>query len=108
VAFILIIDDDENLYQRAAEALVPAGHACGCAKSPDQARDLLRLRNPDLILIDRESTGVSLDPLLGELDLHPRDIPVVTLSSVSGGETGSGKSCTASRTASASHSTRAS
>ena len=91
MAFILIVEPDESISQRAADALTGAGHACGCVANADQARTLLRWRNPELIVIDRDVAAISGVALLGELEPHRRDIPLITLSTVAGAGDGTGK-----------------
>jgi len=91
VAFILIVEGDESVAQRAADALTAAGHACGCVADVDQARTLLRWRNPELLLIDRDLAALSAETLLNELEPHRRDIPLIMLSAVAGAGDGTGK-----------------
>ena len=91
MAFILIADGDESIAQRPADALTAAGHACGCVADADQARTLLRWRDPELIVIDRDLAAVSGEALLGELEPHRRDIPLIMLSAVAGAGDGTGK-----------------
>jgi two-component system phosphate regulon response regulator PhoB len=91
VAFILIVEPDECISKRAADALTAAGHACGCVANADQARTLLRWRNPELMVIDRDLAAICADALFDELEPHRRDIPIVTLSAVAGAGDGIGK-----------------
>lgn len=91
MAFILIVDGDESIAQRAADALSAAGHSCGCVADADQARTLLRWRDPALIVIDRDIAVLSARTLLGELEPHRRDIPLIMLSAVAGAGDGTGK-----------------
>ena len=91
MAFILIVEPDESISQRAADALTEAGHACGCVADADQARTLLRWRDPELMVIDRDVAATSADALLAELEPHRREIPLITLSAVAGAGDGTGK-----------------
>jgi DNA-binding response OmpR family regulator len=91
VAFILIVDGDESIAQRAADALTAVGHTCGCVTNADQARTLLRWRDAALILIDHDLAAMWANVLLGELEPHRRDIPLITLSAVAGSGDGTGK-----------------
>lgn len=91
MAFILIVDGDEGIAHRAADALCAAGHSCGSVADVDQARTLLRWRDPALILIDQDIAVTWTDALLAELEPHRRDIPLITLSAVAGAGDGTGK-----------------
>ena len=91
MAFILIVESDESTSQRAADALTAAGHACGRVRGADEARTLLRWRNPELMLIDRDLAELSADALLGELAPEQRDIPIIMLSAIGGAGDGIGK-----------------
>ena len=91
MAFILIVESDESVSQRASDALTAAGHACGSVAAADEARTLLRWRNPELMLIDRDLAETSAEALLGELDPDQRDIPIIMLSAVGGTGDGTGK-----------------
>jgi DNA-binding response OmpR family regulator len=91
VAFILIVDSDESIAHRAADALSAVGHSCGSVADADQARTLLRWRDPALILIDHDIAAICAEALLGELGPHRRDIPLITLSAVAGSGDGTGK-----------------
>lgn len=91
MAFILIVESDENISRRAADALTAAGHACGCAADGDEARSLLRWRTPELIVIDSDLTAAWAEPLLAELEPREHAIPVLTLSAVAGAGDGIGK-----------------
>ena len=91
MAFILIVEGDESISQRASDALTAAGHACGSVGAADEARTLLRWRNPELMLIDRDLAEVSAEQLLGELAPDRRDIPIIMLSAVGGAGDGTGK-----------------
>lgn len=84
MAFILIVDADEAVSQRASDALIAAGHACGCVADAGQARALMHRCVPDLVLIDTGLTDVSLKRLLGELEAAWRDLPVIKLSAGDG------------------------
>ena len=91
MAFILIADGDESICRRAADALTAAGHTCGCVADAGQARTLLRWRDPELILMDSDLAALSAGALLGELQPHRRDIPLIMLSAVAGSGDGTGK-----------------
>ena len=91
MAFILIVEGDETVSRRAADALTAAGHACGCAADGNEARALLRRRSPELMLIDSDLSVVPAEPLLAESDPALADIPVITLSAVAGAGDGIGK-----------------
>ena len=91
MAFILIVEPDESISQRAADALTAAGHSCGCVADADQARTLLRWRDPEMMVIDSDLAAMSADALLDELEAHRRDIPIITLSAVAGAGDGTGK-----------------
>jgi two-component system phosphate regulon response regulator PhoB len=88
MALILVIDDDEIAAGIAAEALISAGHGCGCVPDVDAARDLLRWRRPDLLLLDHDMPGTTGGCFLRELRNSPDtyDLPVVMFTRIEGAD----------------------
>lgn len=86
MAFILVIDDDEIVSDIAAEALISAGHGCGCVADVEHARELLRWRRPDLLLLDHDMPGTTGGSFLRELRNSPDtyDLPVVMFTAIDG------------------------
>ncbi|MXO58394.1 response regulator [Altererythrobacter salegens] len=86
VAFILIVDSDATGAERAADALIAAGYACGWVCNAKQAHTLLRWREPELILLDEDMPGQKEGSLLRELrSTEPcRDTPIILLSTTAG------------------------
>jgi two-component system phosphate regulon response regulator PhoB len=86
VAFILIVDSDASGAERAADALIAAGYACGWVCNAEQARTLLRWREPELILLDEDMPGQGDASLLRELRSTEqcRDTPIILLSTTAG------------------------
>jgi DNA-binding response OmpR family regulator len=57
VAFVLIVDANQAHATRASDVLTAAGHACGWVTDGEQALALLRLRVPELVLLDQAIPG---------------------------------------------------
>ena len=88
MAHILIVDDDELVAGIAADALVAAGHACGCVHGAEAAMDLLKWRRPDLLLLDQDMPGMSGVAMLRSLRTSQTfyDLPVIMFTAMSGRE----------------------
>ena len=52
MAYILVIDDDQEIRELLAIALSDEGYEVGTAASASSALDLIRVRHPDVILLD--------------------------------------------------------
>lgn len=88
MAHILIVDDDELVAGLAADALVNAGHVCGCVHGAEPALDLLKWRRPDLLLLDQDMPGMSGVSMLRALRTSENlyDLPVIMFTAMSGRE----------------------
>ena len=91
MAFILIVSGEESVTQRASDALTGADYACGWVNNVSAARTLMCWQRPDLILIDHDVPGYSVENLLSALEPDQRDLPVITLSRSTGAGDGTGK-----------------
>jgi len=81
MAFVLVIEANNTLAGRAADALNAAGHACGWVLGPGQAVTLLRWRAPELVLLDQALPGAdggALPQTLRRAACVP-DLPVILL-----------------------------
>lgn len=86
--YILIVDDDEMIAEMAADILLAAGYACGWVTSGEDALDLLKWRDPDLILLDQDMPGMSGAQLLRKVRASNKhyDLPVIMFTAMSGAE----------------------
>jgi DNA-binding response OmpR family regulator len=86
MAYIVIADDDELIAEIASSVLIDAGHACGWVTNGEKARELLRWRRPDLLLLDNDMPGISGTKLLRELRSSDEfyDLPVMMFTKMSG------------------------
>ena len=85
MAYIVIADDDELIAEVASSVLIDAGHACGWVTDGEKARDLLRWRRPDLLLLDNDMPGITGSGLLRELRSSAEfyDLPVMMFTKAS-------------------------
>ena len=86
MAYIVIADDDEIIAELASSVLIDAGHACGWVTDGERARELLRWRRPDLLLLDNDMPGMTGSTLLRELRSSAEfyDLPVMMFTKASG------------------------
>ncbi len=80
-ALILVVEDDDANLLLTQTVLEQAGHRVLSAVSAEQARELLTVEHPDLVLTDIELPGASGLDLAREVTEDPRtsDVPVVAL-----------------------------
>ena len=85
---IMIVDDDELVAERVSNTLIEAGFPCGWLNCPREALRRLRVRRPDLLLLDHDMPGMTGREMLRQMRLCPRlwDLPVVMLTAISGEE----------------------
>ncbi|MGV3499149.1 MAG: response regulator [Hydrogenophaga sp.] len=81
-AQILVVEDEPAIQELLKANLIRAGHDVRCASQAEEARDLLPLWLPDLVLLDWGLPGMSgVDFLrLMRSDSKLRDVPVILLS----------------------------
>jgi two-component system, OmpR family, phosphate regulon response regulator PhoB len=86
MAQILIVDDDDIVADLASGMLIGDGHVCGSAASGEEALALLRVRRPDLLLLDNDMPGMNGPQVLRQLRNSTRDydLPVIMLTSMTG------------------------
>ena len=59
MVYVLIVDDDQEIRELLGIALADEGYEVGAAASGSGALDLIKLRHPDLILVDLWLQGES-------------------------------------------------
>lgn len=81
MAFILIVYSDGQSAERAADAIIAAGHSCGWVTSADQALTLMCWRKPDLMLLEEDMPGTGGTALFRDLRLDEsyREMPIILL-----------------------------
>ncbi|MFL0670353.1 MAG: PleD family two-component system response regulator [Erythrobacter sp.] len=86
MARILIADDDTAIASLASDVLMDAGHACGWVTSAEDCWAVMRIKRPDLLLLDHTFPGMSGITLLRQLRRSPRfyDLPVIMFTAISG------------------------
>ena len=85
MAAITIIDDDPDCCRLMSLLLNQLGHRAACVVGGEGALQALRLRKPDLVLLDVMMPGISGLQLLGQMREDPdlRRVAVVMFSAVS-------------------------
>jgi DNA-binding NtrC family response regulator len=76
---ILIVDDEPNVRRVLGTLLEQAGYATTRAESGEQALDLVRAQDPDLVITDLKMPGMDGMELLARLRETFPEIPVVML-----------------------------
>ena len=76
---VLIVDDEVNVRRVLGTLLEQAGYATTRAESAEQALDLVRANDPDLVITDLKMPGMDGMELLAELRASFPEIPVVML-----------------------------
>ncbi len=81
---VLIIDDEDDLCQLLRMALLPHGYHVDMAFDGQKGLDLIRARNPDLILLDIKMPRVNGYQVLAQLQQDPElnTIPVIVMTSL--------------------------
>ena len=78
-AHVLIVDDEPNVRRVLGTQLEQAGWATTRAESGEQALDLVRAQDPDLVITDLKMPGMDGMELLGRLQASFPEIPVIML-----------------------------
>jgi CheY-like chemotaxis protein len=80
-ATILIVDDNPTNLKLAADVLECEGHAIARARNADEAQEVLKHTQPNLILMDIQMPGMDGLTLTRLLKANPsyQDIPIVAL-----------------------------
>ena len=76
---MLIVDDEPNVRRVLSTLLEQAGWATTRAESGEQALDLVRAQDPDLVLTDLKMPGMDGMELLGRIQDSFPEIPVILL-----------------------------
>jgi len=83
-AKILVVDDDERALRLMEAMLAPKGYEVILSKNGEEALDIARLQNPDVILLDIFMPGMDGYTALTKLkeDEMTANIPVIMVSAV--------------------------
>jgi two-component system, OmpR family, response regulator RstA len=87
VAYLLIVDDDEDFAGATAQALRAAGHEVDIEVDPKKALERMLERRPDLVLLDvmfpeDSSAGFELARTIRHHNEVTKDIPVLMLTAI--------------------------
>lgn len=87
MAYIVIIDDDEDFANAAAMALTQGGHEVAVELSADRALDVIAKRQPELIILDvmfpeSPSAGFDLARTLRQDHKELANVPMLMLTAV--------------------------
>ena len=76
---VLVVDDEPNVRRVLSTLLEQAGWATTRAESGEQALDLVRAQDPDLVITDLKMPGMDGMDLLGRIQNSFPEIPVILL-----------------------------
>lgn len=85
---IIIAEDDEIVGEIACEALIAGGHAAGVLPDGQDALNAIRIKQPDLVILDCNMPGLSGLLVLRELrnSMEFCDLPVLLLTGRTSGK----------------------
>ncbi len=87
MAYLMLIDDDEDFARAAAKVLEHAGHEVAIELDPESAAEPLRRRPPDLLILDvmfpqDESAGFEFARTMRQKADALRKVPILMLTAI--------------------------
>ena len=83
---VLVVDDDPQSLRFIRDALSSAGYSCVVTSEPNDVHELLRTRQPQLVLLDLVLPGTDGIQLMGDVG-ELADLPVILVSAYGRGDT---------------------
>ena len=87
MAYLLIVDDDEDFANAAEKVLSVAGHEVDVELEPDKVVERMKKKKPDLVILDvmfpeDSSAGFELARTIRHYNEELKDIPIIMLTAV--------------------------
>lgn len=87
MAYLMLIDDDEDFARAAAKVLEHAGHEVAIELDTESAAPVLRRRTPDLVILDvmfpqDESAGFRFARMMRREEPTLRKVPILMLTAI--------------------------